>query len=188
MEVLSGLQWEVCLLYLDEIIVHGIEFGETIKRLCTVSHAMQVSNWAPRSAFSFEQQSVPFLGHVMSNHSVSTMYWPQEDRGCTYLALSTDSTGCQKLPGSPVLLQRINKIGIVTCLFRWWLIIVLFMKLPPLLHVSWCSGARSTFPSNFSLDNSSHKVVTRTKLNMSNICKPDWIGFMMLGSEKHKQY
>ena len=27
-KVLSGLPWEVCLLYLDDIIVHGREFGE----------------------------------------------------------------------------------------------------------------------------------------------------------------
>lgn len=30
--VLSGVPWEMCFLYLDDIIVHGIEFGEAIKR------------------------------------------------------------------------------------------------------------------------------------------------------------
>jgi len=35
-KVLSGLPGEVCLLYLDDIILNGREFGEAIKRLRTV--------------------------------------------------------------------------------------------------------------------------------------------------------
>ena len=41
------------------------------------------------------------------------IYQPQEDRGCTYLALSTGSEGCQKLSGSLLLQQML-------CLWLCW--------------------------------------------------------------------
>ena len=55
-KVLSGIPWEVFLLYLDDIIVHGREFGEGIKRLRT--ELQRLRDAGPRSTFSF---SNPFL-------------------------------------------------------------------------------------------------------------------------------
>ena len=72
-KVLSGLPWEVCLLYLDDIIFHGREFGEAIKRLCTVLQRLRDAGLklSPKKCILL-QQSVSFLGHVVSNHGVST--------------------------------------------------------------------------------------------------------------------
>ena len=95
-KVLSGLPWEVCFLYLDDVIVHFREFGEAIKRLCIVLQQLRDAGLklSPKKCI-LPQQSVPFLGHVVSN------------RRCTYLALFTDSEGCQKLSGSLLLLQTL---------------------------------------------------------------------------------
>ena len=72
-KVLSGLPWEVCLLCLDDIIVHGREFGEAIKRLRTVLQRLPDAGLklSPKKCILL-QQSVPFLGHVAGNHGVST--------------------------------------------------------------------------------------------------------------------
>ena len=72
-KVLSGLPWEVCLLYLDDIIVHGREFEEAIKRLRIVLRRLRDAGLklSPKKCILL-QQSVPFLGHVVSNHGVST--------------------------------------------------------------------------------------------------------------------
>ena len=72
-KVLSGLPWEVCLLYLDDIIVHGREFTEAIERLRTVLQRLRDAGLklSPKKCILL-QKSVPFLGHVVSNHGVST--------------------------------------------------------------------------------------------------------------------
>ena len=72
-KVLSGLPWEVCLLYLDDIIVHGREFTEAIERLRTVLQRLRDAGLklSPNKCILL-QKSVPFLGHVVRNHGVST--------------------------------------------------------------------------------------------------------------------
>ena len=72
-KVLSGLPWEVCLLYLDDIIVHGREFTEAIERLRTVLQRLRDAGLklSPKKCILL-QKSVPFLGHVVNNHGVST--------------------------------------------------------------------------------------------------------------------
>jgi len=72
-------------------------------------YVMQASHWAPKSAFSF---SNPFF-FWPCGEQLWRIYRPQEDWGCTYLALSTDSEGYQKLLGSLLLLQT-------PCLWLFW--------------------------------------------------------------------
>ena len=72
-KVLSGLPWEVCLIYLDDIIVHGREFREAIQRLRTVLQRLRHADLklSPKTC-NLPQRSVPFLGHVVSDQGVST--------------------------------------------------------------------------------------------------------------------
>ena len=72
-KVLSGLPWEVCLLYLDDIIVHGRQFREAIQRLRTVLQRLRDAGLklSPKKCVLL-QRSVPFLGHVVSDQGVST--------------------------------------------------------------------------------------------------------------------
>jgi len=72
-KVLSGLPWKVCLLYLDDIIVHGREFGEAIKRLRTELQRLRDADLklSPKKCILL-QQTIPFLGHAVRDHGVST--------------------------------------------------------------------------------------------------------------------
>jgi len=72
-KVLSGLPWEVCLIYLHDIIVHGREFGEAIQRLRTILQWLHAASLklSPKKCILL-QGPVPFLGHVVSGHGVST--------------------------------------------------------------------------------------------------------------------
>ena len=66
-KVLSGLPWEVCLLYLDDIIVHG-RVWRSDQEARRRDAGLKLS---PKKNILL-QPSVPFLGHVVSDHGVST--------------------------------------------------------------------------------------------------------------------
>ncbi|CAC5375540.1 unnamed protein product [Mytilus coruscus] len=72
-DVLRGLQWEECLLYMDDIIVPGETFEEELLRLEHVFQRMREANLKlkPSKCILF-QKSVKFLGHVVSEHGVQT--------------------------------------------------------------------------------------------------------------------
>ena len=71
--VLSGLPWEVCLLYLDDIIMHAATFKAELERLCSVFTRLTEAGLklSPKKCHLFKKQVV-FLGHVVSEEGVST--------------------------------------------------------------------------------------------------------------------
>ena len=71
--VLAGLEWDTCLAYLDDIVVFGRTFSEHLQRLRIVLSRLKSANLklSPKKC-QFFQQSVSFLGHVISCHGVST--------------------------------------------------------------------------------------------------------------------
>ena len=84
--VLSGLQWHVCLIYLDDIIVYGSTFDTMIKNLVTVFDKLVEAGLKlkARKCTLFARQ-VKYLGHVISDNGVETdpdkisaiKEWPQ---------------------------------------------------------------------------------------------------------------
>ena len=84
--VLSGLHWEICLVYLDDIIVYGKSFEEMINNLDQVLRRFADAGLKlkPRKCQLFKKE-VEFLGHVINESGVSTdpgkidciKYWPQ---------------------------------------------------------------------------------------------------------------
>ncbi|KAK3740332.1 hypothetical protein QZH41_000887 [Actinostola sp. cb2023] len=88
-KVLAGLPWEVCLAYLDDIIVHADTFEAEIVRLRDVMERLRNAGVKlnPKKCRLF-QQSVYFLGHVVSADGISTdpeknravMDWPVPSR------------------------------------------------------------------------------------------------------------
>ena len=68
--VLSGLQWHVCLIYLDDIIVYGSTFDTMIKNLVTVFDNLVEAGLKlkARKCTLFARQ-VKYLGHVISDKS-----------------------------------------------------------------------------------------------------------------------
>ena len=69
--VLSGLQWERCLVYLDDVIVFGKTFQETLTNLTTVFTRFREANikLKPKKCALFEDE-VAYLGHIVSEHGI----------------------------------------------------------------------------------------------------------------------
>lgn len=71
--VLSGLHWQICLIYLDDIIVFGRSFSEMIQNLDLVlgRFAQAGLKLKPQKCQLFKKE-VEFLGHVINEHGVHT--------------------------------------------------------------------------------------------------------------------
>lgn len=69
--ILSGLQWQTCLIYLDDIIVFGSTFDEHLKRVKEVLDCIHQAGLKlkPKKC-QFFQQEVTFLGHVVNKDGV----------------------------------------------------------------------------------------------------------------------
>ena len=69
--VLMGLQWEQCLVYLDDIIVFGKTFEETLDRLRRVLNRLKAAGLKLKpSKCRWFQRSVTYLGHVVSGEGI----------------------------------------------------------------------------------------------------------------------
>ena len=72
-KVLGSLQFEQCLLYLDDIIVHGRNFEEHLERLRNVLEQIEHSGLKLKpSKCSLFQKKVAFLGYVVSENGIET--------------------------------------------------------------------------------------------------------------------
>lgn len=69
--VLSGLQWERCLVYLDDIIIFGSTFEKTLESLTFIFDRLQSANLKlkPKKCTLFQEQ-VSFLGHIVSHDGI----------------------------------------------------------------------------------------------------------------------
>ena len=72
-KVLAGLQWQSCLLYIDDIVCFGKTFNHAVDRLDEIFLRMRNANlkFGPKKCHLF-QASVNYLGHVVSKEGVST--------------------------------------------------------------------------------------------------------------------
>lgn len=72
-DVLRGLQWEECLLYMDDIIVPGSTFAEALQRIEIIFERLRDANLKLKpSKCNLFQKSVKFLGHTVSEKGVHT--------------------------------------------------------------------------------------------------------------------
>ena len=71
--ILAGLRFEICLIYLDEIIVYGKTFEEELKRLEEVFVRFRSSGLKlkPSKCVLF-QKRVTYLGHIVSEIGITT--------------------------------------------------------------------------------------------------------------------
>ena len=72
-KVMAGLQWEILLVYLDDIIVFGETVMETLERLQVVLDRLRNAGLKlkPSKCHLF-QRSVAYLGHIVSAEGVAT--------------------------------------------------------------------------------------------------------------------
>lgn len=69
--VLSGLKWQTCLVYLDDVIVFSPTFDEHVKRLSAVLQAIRSAGLTlKREKCHFGFKELRFLGHVVSRDGV----------------------------------------------------------------------------------------------------------------------
>ena len=68
---MDGLQWEMALIYLDDVIVFGATFEEELERLEVVLQRFRMANLKlnPKKCVLF-QHELPFLGHVVGEDGV----------------------------------------------------------------------------------------------------------------------
>ena len=72
-KVLAGLQFDICLIYLDDVIVKSDEFDSHITHLRSVFERIRKANLklSPKKYVLF-QQKVQFLGHIITQDGIST--------------------------------------------------------------------------------------------------------------------
>lgn len=71
--VLQGLQWQVCLLYLDDIIIFSNSIEEHFSRLQSVFDRIRSANLKMKAKkCHLFQTEVSYLGHVVSQYGVAT--------------------------------------------------------------------------------------------------------------------
>ena len=71
--VLSGLHWQICLIYLDDIIIFGKTFAEMIQNLDTVlARFAQAGLKLKSQKCQLFKKEVDFLGHVINEHGIHT--------------------------------------------------------------------------------------------------------------------
>jgi hypothetical protein len=72
-ETFRGMQWDECLIYMDDVIVPGETVPESLLRLEHVflRLAAAIRKLKPSKCFFF-QKSIQVLGHVVSEDGVST--------------------------------------------------------------------------------------------------------------------
>ena len=84
-KVLMGLQWQKCLVYLDDIIVFGRDFDETLVNLeCVMERLKQAGLKLKPSKCRWFQKSVKYLGHIVSKKGIecdpekveAVQHWP----------------------------------------------------------------------------------------------------------------
>ena len=69
--VLRGLQWEECLIFLDDVVVFGRDFRETVERLEHVLSRLKEAGLTLKpSKCIFFQREVAYLGHIVGMHGV----------------------------------------------------------------------------------------------------------------------
>ena len=71
--VLAGLNWQICLIYLDDVIVHGRTFEEMLHNLDQVFSRLSSAGLKlkPRKCQLF-QKEVKYLGHIVCRDGIKT--------------------------------------------------------------------------------------------------------------------
>ena len=71
--VLSGVLWEVCLVYIDDVIIMGRDFNSHLTNIASVLHRLRNAGLKVKpTKCDFFKQEVMFLGHVISEKGIST--------------------------------------------------------------------------------------------------------------------
>lgn len=69
--VLAGLKWQMCLVYLDDVVVFAPTFEEHLQRIEAILQAIKSSGLTLKSEkCRFAYEELKFLGHVVNSEGV----------------------------------------------------------------------------------------------------------------------
>ena len=106
--VLAGLQWQTCLVYLDDVIVYSRDFDEHLKRLREVFEGLRQASLKLKPSKCFLlQPRVPYLGHVISAEGVKTD--PEKVKAVQQWPVPSKVTDVRSFLGSASYYQRFIK-------------------------------------------------------------------------------
>lgn len=69
--VLTGLKWQTCIVYLDDVVMFSETFDEHLRRLTSVLHAIRSAGLSLKpEKCHFGYEELQFLGHIVSRQGV----------------------------------------------------------------------------------------------------------------------
>ena len=69
--LLIGLQWQICLCHLEDIIIYSCTFSDHLSNLRTVLERLRAAGLKVRlQKFTFCCSAVPYLGHIISKEGI----------------------------------------------------------------------------------------------------------------------
>ena len=96
--ILAGISGELCLAYLDDVIVFSTTFEEYLQRLATVLQRLQAANLKLKPAkCHFAQSKVEYLGHVISSNGIQAD--PKKTTALSDYPVPTDSKQLKQFLG-----------------------------------------------------------------------------------------
>ena len=102
--VLRGLNWKICLIYIDDIIIFSKSFEEHLAHIDLVFTRLRAANIklkASKCHFAYPQ--VTYLRHIVSRHGIQPD--PDKVSHCTRVSYSQESQRCTQFLGSCELLS-----------------------------------------------------------------------------------
>ena len=126
---LQGLQWETCLVYIDDIIVYGRDFDEHMQRVEQVLERMKQAGLKLKlEKCNFLQEQVVFLGHVVSREGVrpdpanvsKIANWPRpENTKQVKSFVATGSYYRRFVKGYAQIARPLTELTKKDCPFQW---------------------------------------------------------------------
>ena len=127
--VFSGMLYNTCLVYLDDIIIFGQTFVEHSQRLESVLKRLQDANLKLKpSKCAFGKKSVNFLGHIISDKGISTdpeklkriQEWPRPRKPDDIRIFLGYATYYRKfIKGFAKIVDPMNKLLHKDSIFQW---------------------------------------------------------------------
>ena len=85
-KVLGSLNWQICMVYMDDIVIFSKEFGKHLQDLTQVVHCLRVAGLtAKMSKCELFHTQLKFLGHIIDNKGIH----PDREKSIRYSSISS---------------------------------------------------------------------------------------------------
>ena len=102
--VIAGLQWDICLIYLDDVIVLGCSFEDMVINLKKVYDRLLAAGRKIKARkYHLFCKKIVYLGHVISNS-----YRSRKDKNCRIMASTNECQRITVIYGIMWVLEKIH--------------------------------------------------------------------------------